>query len=290
MAGILDGKALSAEIRDRIREKVGAHLKKGHAAPGLTVVLVGDDPASRVYVNAKKKACEAAGINSREIKLDAGITQEKLLSVIEQLNGDPTVNGILVQLPLPSHLDSTLAINAVKPKKDVDGFHPLNVGRLSSGEDCFVPCTPYGVMKLLEHYRIPLEGKRATVIGRSNIVGKPMVQLLMRANATVTCAHSRTKNLPELVKSSEIVVAAIGKAEFVKGDWLSEKSVVIDVGTNSVEDPSTPKGYRLAGDVEQSVAIAKASWITPVPGGVGPMTIAMLLANTLKSAGIEDKI
>ncbi len=283
MSTIIDGKQLSQQIREELAAEVKVMVEAGQTPPGLAVIIVGDDKASHVYVSAKKKACENAGLYSREIALPASITQKELLDQIDKLNHDEQINGILVQLPLPSHLNELQALEAILPAKDVDGFHPVNVGYLNLGVDTFVPCTPLGVMEMLKRYNITTEGKKALVIGRSNIVGKPMAALLTRANATVTVAHSRTKNLPELVAEADILVAGIGRAEFVKGEWIKEGAVVIDVGTNSVEDPSSKRGYRLVGDVEFAAAAEKASFITPVPGGVGPMTIAMLLANTVKA-------
>lgn len=283
MTTVIDGKQLSETIRAEIAAAVKKLTDAGKIPPGLAVVIVGDDKASHVYVSSKKKACEAAGFFSREIALAAGTTQADLIFTIEQLNRDASIHGILLQLPLPAHLDEFAALQAIDPRKDVDGFHPTNVGYLSLGVDTFVPCTPLGVMEMLKRYNIPVEGKNALVIGRSNIVGKPMAALLTKANATVTVAHSRTRDLPGLCRQADILVAGIGKAEFVKGDWVKEGAVVIDVGTNSVDAPSSPRGYRLVGDVEYAEAAKRASFITPVPGGVGPMTIAMLLANTLKS-------
>jgi len=280
---VIDGKQLSETIRAEIAAAVKKLTDAGKIPPGLAVVIVGDDKASHVYVSSKKKACEAAGFFSREIALAANTTQTDLIFTIEQLNRDASIHGILLQLPLPAHLDEFAALQAIDPRKDVDGFHPTNVGYLSLGVDTFVPCTPLGVMEMLKRYNIPVEGKNALVIGRSNIVGKPMAALLTKANATVTIAHSRTRDLPGLCRQADILVAGIGKAEFVKGDWVKEGAVVIDVGTNSIDDPSSPRGYRLVGDVEYAGAAKRASFITPVPGGVGPMTIAMLLANALKS-------
>ncbi len=283
MSKIIDGKQLSQQIRDEIAVEVKRLIAGGQTPPGLAVVIVGDDKASHVYVSAKKKACEAAGIYSREISMPENTTQAELLKEIKQLNHDPKINGILVQLPLPSHLNELEALEAIDPAKDVDGFHPLNVGYLNLNVDTFVPCTPLGVFEMLKRYQIPIEGKNALVVGRSNIVGKPMAALLTKANATVTIAHSRTRDLPGLVGQADILVAGIGKAEFIKGSWIKEGAVVLDVGTNSVEDASSTRGFRLVGDVEYAPAAERASYITPVPGGVGPMTIAMLLANTVKA-------
>lgn len=283
MTKILDGKALSLKIREEIAAEVKEMTDRGDVPPGLAVILVGDDGPSKVYVKAKKKACEEAGIYSLETYLPATITQSELLEKIQELNSNPKIHGILLQLPLPGNLDEMEAINAIDPRKDVDGFHPLNIGNLNLNVDTYVPCTPLGVIEMIRRHQIPVEGKRALVIGRSNVVGKPMATLLTKANATVTLAHSRTKDLATQVKNAEIIVAAIGKPEFIKGDWFSEGAVILDVGTNTVDDPTSPRGYRLVGDVEYETAVKKASIITPVPGGLGPMTIAMLLSNTLKS-------
>ncbi len=283
MAIILDGKKLSETINSEIAEEVKKLADSSKDVPGLAVIIVGDNPASKVYVASKKKACAKAGIFSLEVALDKNITQEKLIEEIQKLNNDDRINGILLQLPLPKHLDEHVALEAISPEKDVDGFHPTNVGKLYIGLDTFIPCTPKGVIEILKRYNISISGKNAVVIGRSNIVGKPVAALLMKENVTVTIAHSKTQNLPELVKNSDIVVSAIGKPKFVKGEWIKEGAVVIDVGINSVDDPSSPKGYKLVGDVEFEEASKRASYITPVPGGVGPMTIAMLLSNTLKA-------
>ena len=283
MATILDGKKLSDTIKSEIGKEVKKLTESSHFPPGLAVIIVGNNPASKTYVSSKKKACAATGIYSIEIALDESISQEKLIEEINKLNNDEKINGILLQLPLPKHLDEHAALEAINPEKDVDGFHPINVGKLYIGLDTFVPCTPKGIMELLKRYEVTIAGKNAVVIGRSNIVGKPIAALLMKENATVTIAHSKTQNLPELVKTADIVVAAIGKPNYVKGEWIKEGAVVVDVGINSVDDPSSPKGYRLVGDVEFDEAEKRASYITPVPGGVGPMTIAMLLSNTLKA-------
>jgi len=280
---ILDGKQLSQQIRAEVAASVKTMTSAGQKPPGLAVIIVGDNKASRVYVNSKKKACEEAGIYSREIMLDGQTKQADLLEEIRRLNQDPQIHGILLQLPLPSHLDESEALQTIDPRKDVDGFHPVNVGYLHLGVDTFVPCTPLGVMEMLKRYNVPIEGKTALVIGRSNIVGKPMAALLTKANATVTVAHSRTRDLPALISAADIIVAGLGKPEFVKGEWVKPGCVVIDVGINSVDDPASAKGYRLVGDVEYEPAAQRAGYITPVPGGVGPMTIAMLLANTLKA-------
>lgn len=286
-AKLIDGKAIAAAIRQELRERIAALDKQG-IKPGLAVVLVGEDSASRVYVGMKEKSCTELGIYSDHHHLPAETTQEELLGLVENLNADSRIHGILVQLPLPDHIDEKRIIEAVSPAKDVDGFHPVNLGRLVIGLDCFRPCTPAGVQELLVRSGVELSGKRVVIVGRSNIVGKPLANILMQkadgADATVTVAHSRTENLPELVKSADVVVAAIGRAEMVTGDWIKPGAVVIDVGINRVEDPVAKRGYRLVGDVHFESASEVASRITPVPGGVGPMTIVMLMKNTVTSA------
>jgi methylenetetrahydrofolate dehydrogenase (NADP+)/methenyltetrahydrofolate cyclohydrolase len=280
---IIDGKAISAQIKEEVAQEVKQLIDSGKTPPGLAVILVGENKASQVYVSMKKKACEKAGIFSKEIKLPTDVKQQDLISTVNELNNDQQIHGILVQLPLPSHIDEQLVLNTVDPRKDVDGFHPINVGNLSLKLDGFVPCTPLGIMEMLKRSNIDTVGKNALVLGRSNIVGKPMAMLLTNAHATVTVCHSKTRDLPELIGRSDIVVAAIGRPEFVKGAWLKEGAVVIDVGINSIDDPSAARGYRLVGDVEYDEALKRAAHITPVPGGVGPMTIAMLLTNTVKA-------
>ena len=275
-AKILDGKSISAEIRSSVKEDV-VKLKARGITPTLAVVLVGEDPASKVYVGQKEKNCEETGIASRKYTLPAETTQEELLALVKKLNDDKDVHGILVQFPLPKHLNETAVLAAMNPEKDVDGFHALNVGRLFSGQHGFEPCTPKGIITLIERTGVPIDGQNAVVIGRSNIVGKPVAAMLLSRNATVTITHSKTKNLPEIVKQADIVVAAIGKPRFVTADMIKEGAIVIDVGISRL-----PEG--LIGDVDFEAAAKKASWITPVPGGVGPMTIAMLLQNTLKAA------
>ncbi|MDO3380165.1 bifunctional methylenetetrahydrofolate dehydrogenase/methenyltetrahydrofolate cyclohydrolase FolD [Geoalkalibacter halelectricus] len=277
MAKIIDGKAIAAEIRGRIKEET-VELKKIGVTPGLAVVLVGEDPASRVYVSMKEKACAEAGIFSDEHKLPAETSETQLLELIDRLNRDDRIDGILVQLPLPSHIDETRVLEAISPAKDVDGFHPYNVGRLATGNPLFQPCTPYGIMKMLEHTGTDLTGKDVVVVGRSNIVGKPVALMCLAKHASVTLCHSRTRNLADKVRAADVVIAAVGRAEMVKGDWIKEGAVVIDVGINRVGEK------KLVGDVEYAAAAARAGAITPVPGGVGPMTIAMLLQNTLESA------
>ena len=288
----IDGKAEALRVRERVADGVAAFKEQAGRAPGLAVVLVGEDPASQVYVGSKGKATLEAGMESFTHRLPADTSQADLLALIDRLNGDPSVDGILVQLPLPGHLDEDEVIGTIDPAKDVDGFHVINAGRLSVGQDAMVPCTPYGCIHLLKQQHGDLSGLHAVVIGRSNIVGKPMAQLLLAENATVTIAHSRTKNLPDLAKSADILVAAVGRAEMVKGDWIKPGATVIDVGINRL-DPVEPgaKG-KLVGDVAYDEAAEKAAAITPVPGGVGPMTIAMLLRNTLVAAhrreGLKD--
>ena len=282
MSTIIDGKAFSATLRDEIARKVSL-LKQQHSiTPGLAVVLVGEDPASQVYVRSKGKQTTEAGMNSYEHKLPAGTAQDELLELIDQLNKDPSVHGILVQLPLPQHIDEGTVINSVAIDKDVDGFHLSNVGRLSTGADGIVPCTPLGSMMMLKDHLGDLSGLKAIVVGRSNIVGKPMAALLLAESCTVTIAHSRTRDLPAECRQADILVAAVGRPEMVKGDWIKPGATVIDVGINRIEndDGST----KLVGDVEFSSASEVAGAITPVPGGVGPMTIACLLHNTLQQA------
>ncbi len=273
-ATVIDGKAFAATVREKVAGHV-ARLSEEHGiVPGLAVVLVGEDPASEVYVRSKGKQTVAAGMKSVERKLAADTSESKLLEVVAELNADPTIHGILVQLPLPPHIDAEAVINAIDPAKDVDGFHILNVGRLGTGQKAMVPCTPLGCLMMLRDHHGDLSGLDAVVIGRSNIVGKPMAQLLLGESCTVTIAHSRTKDLPEVVRRADIVVAAVGRPEMVPGDWIKPGATVIDVGINRVED-------RLVGDVDYDSCAAQAGAITPVPGGVGPMTIACLLANTV---------
>ena len=278
-ATVIDGKAFAAKVRAQVADGV-TKLKEAHGIrPGLAVVLVGEDPASQVYVRSKGKMTVEVGMESFEHRLDAATSEADLLALIEQLNNDPAVHGILVQLPLPDHLDSDLVINSIDPAKDVDGFHISNVGLLGTGQKSMVPCTPLGSLMLLRDHLGSLSGMNAVVIGRSNIVGKPMAQLLLGDSCTVTIAHSRTKDLPGVVRQADIVVAAVGRAEMVKGDWIKPGATVIDVGINRIEKPEG--GTRLVGDVDFDSCVGVAGAITPVPGGVGPMTIACLLANTL---------
>jgi methylenetetrahydrofolate dehydrogenase (NADP+) / methenyltetrahydrofolate cyclohydrolase len=285
-AQLIDGTAIAAAVRSDVRTSVDARLAAGHRAPRLRVVLVGEHPASASYVRGKIKAAAEAGIDSETIPLAADVGQEELLELISQLNGDDAVDGILVQLPLPDHVDESLVIHALDPDKDVDGFSPENVGRLVIGEEAFEPCTPAGIIEMLRRSGIETTGAHAVIVGRSNIVGKPMANLLLRKgiDATVTVCHSRTKDLPGLARQADILIAAIGRANFVTGDMVKEGAAVIDVGINRVDDASRERGYRLVGDVDFEAARQRAAWITPVPGGVGPMTIAMLLKNTLLAA------
>jgi methylenetetrahydrofolate dehydrogenase (NADP+) / methenyltetrahydrofolate cyclohydrolase len=283
-ARIIDGKAFADTLRARIGEAAAEFAAQTVHRPGLAVVLVGEDPASQVYVGAKGKACEAANMASFEHRLPADTSEAALLSLIERLNNDPDVDGILVQLPLPQGLNEQAIIAAISPDKDVDGFHVINAGRLAVGQSGFVPCTPLGCIMLLKDHLDDLSGLEAVVIGRSNIVGKPMAQLLTDANATVTIAHSRTKNLAEVVRRADIVVAAVGRAEMVRGDWIKPGATVIDVGINRLPPAEGKAKGRLVGDVAFPEAAAVAGAITPVPGGVGPMTIAVLLRNTLVAA------
>lgn len=281
MAKILDGKAVSAAVKEQVAAETAVLKEKG-IVPGLAVVIVGDDPASHVYVNNKKKACAQVGFHSEEYALPAQTTQEELLALVETLNKKPDINGILVQLPLPSHLDEKAVIEAIDPKKDVDAFHASNVGKIMIGDYHFLPCTPAGVMELLKSEKIDVCSKNCVVIGRSNIVGKPMAMLLLHQNGTVTICHSRTKNLKEVCAQADILVAAVGIAKFVKGDMVKEGAVVIDVGMDRDENG------KLCGDVDFEQVEPKASYITPVPGGVGPMTIAMLMKNTLMAARLQN--
>ncbi|TCS64763.1 bifunctional methylenetetrahydrofolate dehydrogenase/methenyltetrahydrofolate cyclohydrolase FolD [Varunaivibrio sulfuroxidans] len=281
-ASIIDGKAFAEGLRERVAQEV-ARLKAGHGVtPGLAVVLVGEDPASQVYVRNKAKQTVAAGMVSREHKMDAATPEADLLAVVEGLNKDPDIHGILVQLPLPDHIDSLKVINAISPDKDVDGFHVINAGRLMTGQNAMTPCTPLGCLMMLKDRLGDLSGLRALVIGRSNIVGKPMAQLLIQQSCTVTVAHSRTRDLAGECRRADIVVAAVGRPEMVRGDWIKPGAVVIDVGMNRIDAPEKGPGKtRLVGDVAFGEAVKVAGAITPVPGGVGPMTIAVLLRNTV---------
>jgi methylenetetrahydrofolate dehydrogenase (NADP+)/methenyltetrahydrofolate cyclohydrolase len=274
----IDGKAIAASVREGVREKVSELTARTGVRPGLTVVLVGEDPASRIYVRNKGKAAEEAGIVSRQIDLPASTPEKELLDLVARLNGDDAVHGILVQLPLPDHIDESKVIEAIAPGKDVDGFHPVNAGRLFTGGVSFLPCTPYGILKMLDHEKVELKGKHAVVVGRSNIVGKPAAMLLLSRHATVTICHSRTVDLPSVVRTGDVVVAAVGRAEMIRGSWIRPGAVVIDVGMNRNAEG------KLCGDVAFDEAVEVAGAITPVPGGVGPMTIAMLLQNTYEAA------
>ena len=282
-ATIIDGKAFAAGLRARIADGVTAFRAEAGRAPGLAVVLVGEDPASNVYVRSKGKATREAGMESIEHRLPADVPAEELLALVATLNADPTIDGILVQLPLPKHIDEQAVISAIDPEKDVDGFHPINAGRLATGLPGFVPCTPFGCVMLLKSVLPSLSGLEAVVVGRSNIVGKPMAQLLLRESCTVTVVHSRTKDVPAHIGRADIVVAAVGIPQMIKGDWLKPGATVIDVGINRTD-------AGLVGDVDFASAVEVAGAITPVPGGVGPMTIACLLRNTLVSAGRREGV
>lgn len=281
MAQIIDGKKVSAEVKARVASEVAALKEKG-VTPGLAVIIVGDDSASQVYVRNKEKACAETGMYSEKYALPAETTQEELLNLVKELNGKKEISGILCQLPLPSHLNSDIVINAIDPIKDVDAFHPVNVGKIMIGDYAFLPCTPAGVMELIKSAGVDPEGKNCVVVGRSNIVGKPMAMLLLHKNATVTICHSKTVNLAEITKQADILVAAVGRAKFITGDMIKPGAVVIDVGMNRDENG------KLCGDVDFESAEKIAGAITPVPGGVGPMTIAMLMENTLTAAKIQN--
>ncbi|KSU87522.1 bifunctional methylenetetrahydrofolate dehydrogenase/methenyltetrahydrofolate cyclohydrolase FolD [Priestia flexa] len=275
-ATIIKGKEVAAELRADLKEEV-AQLKEQGVVPGLTVILVGDNPASHSYVKAKAKACEEIGVASEVIKRDVNITQEELLQEIQQLNESEAVHGILVQLPLPNHIDEKAVLNAISPKKDVDGFHPVSVGNMVIGDECYLPCTPHGIIELIKRSGEEISGKHAVVIGRSNIVGKPVAMLLLQENATVTIAHSRTKDLSAMIKQADILVSAVGRPRLVKAEDLKPGAIVIDVG-------NTMENGKLVGDIDYEPAKEVAGYITPVPGGVGPMTITMLLKNTVDAA------
>lgn len=282
MSKIIDGKVISAAVKQRVKDEVSILKEKG-VSVGLAVIIVGEDPASKIYVSNKKKACEALGITSYEYALPADTSEDALLKLIHKLNGDSSVNGILCQLPLPKSIDEKRVINAISPEKDVDAFHPHNVGRIMIGDYDFVPCTPAGITEMLSYENIDVTGKECVVIGRSNIVGKPMAMLLLHKNGTVTVCHSKTADLKEICRRADILVAAVGKAKFVTADMVKPGAVVIDVGMNRVDG-------KLYGDVDFEAVSEKASAITPVPGGVGPMTIAMLMQNTLTAAKRQNKL
>ena len=276
MAEIINGKELAKKIRRELKKEV-AELKENGINPKLAVIMVGDDPGSQVYVKNKSKACEKVGIEFEEYLYDSNLTEKELLDIIQKLNNDNSIHGILLQSPVPKHIDINKAFRTISPEKDVDGFNPINVGNLSIGEDAFISCTPYGIIKMLEEYDIETEGKNAVILGRSNIVGKPMIQCMLNKNSTVTVCHSRTNNIDKILKNADIVIAAIGKPRFVKKEMIKDGAVVIDVGINRLEDGT------ICGDVDFEKVSEKASYITPVPGGVGPMTIAMLLSNLVKA-------
>jgi methylenetetrahydrofolate dehydrogenase (NADP+)/methenyltetrahydrofolate cyclohydrolase len=288
---IIDGKALSQTIKEEIKVEVDQIRQSGGNIPHLAAVLVGDNPASRSYVRNKVRSCEFAGFESTLIQKDSSISEEELLEIIQELNENEDVDGFIVQLPLPEHIDETKVTLAIDPKKDVDGFHPVNFGKMAQGLDCYLPATPYGILQMLERYKIETSGKNCVVIGRSNIVGTPMSILLSRkanpGNCTVTLTHSRTKDIASEILRADIIIAAIGIPNFVGADMVKDGAVVIDVGINRVEDESRKSGYRLVGDVDFDAVAEKASYITPVPGGVGPMTVTSLLMNTLKASKLK---
>ena len=284
---VIDGKQIAKDVRIKLKPRIAA-LKEQGIQPGLAVVLIGNDPASETYVKSKGKACEKLNIYSETIKKDASTTQEELIDIVKSLNANPKIHGILVQSPVPSHIDELAVTLTIAPEKDVDGFHPYNVGMMLLGRGALLPCTPNGILKLLEESNIDPTGKEVVVVGRSNIVGKPVAALLMQkakvGNATVTVAHSRSKDLTEITKRADILIAAIGMPEFIKENMVKDDVVIIDVGVNRIDDNSAEKGYRLVGDVDYAGCFEKASYITPVPGGVGPMTISMLMENTVTAA------
>ncbi len=284
---IIDGKKIAAEIREELKKEIDKLKADGKNVPGLVAIIVGENPASEVYVKSKSKACEEIGMRSKIEKLSAKISEENLLELIRQYNSDKYFNGILVQLPLPKHISEKKVIETIHPEKDVDGFHPINVGNLLIGSDTFLPCTPAGIQELLVRYNIPIQGRHVVVVGRSNIVGKPIANILLQkkenANAVVTVCHSAAKDISYFTKQADILIAAIGQPNFVKAEMVKDGVAVIDVGINRVQDETHPKGYRIVGDVDFDEVSKRASFITPVPGGVGPMTIAMLLKNTHKA-------
>ena len=277
MAQIMDGKLLASKIREELKQEV-EQLKQENIYPRLAVIMVGGNPASKIYVRNKSKACDEIGIEYEEYLLEDTITNDKLLGLIDKLNEKKEVHGILLQSPIPKQLDIIKAFERIHPDKDVDGFNPINVGKLNIGQDCFISCTPHGIIRMLEEYNIPIEGKEAVVIGRSNLVGKPLIQCLLTKNATVTVCHSKTQHLEQITRRADIVIAALGKAKFITADMIKEGATVVDVGINRTEEG------KLVGDVDFDAIEQKASYITPVPGGVGPMTIAMLMENVVKAA------
>ena len=291
-AKIIDGKAIAKEVREQVAADVAELVAAGYNPPGLATVLVGEDPASQVYVGMKQRMCKKLGMESYSYSLPADSSQEEVEKLVRELNADPKINGILVQLPLPKHLDEEAVLRTISVEKDIDGFHPLNIGRLAQKgrEPLFVPCTPDGVMYLLEYSGVEFEGAEAVVLGRSNIVGMPAALLLVKRNATVTICHSRTKNLPEVCRRADILIAAVGRVEMVKKDWVKPGAAVIDVGTHRIDDPTKEKGYYLTGDVAFDEVKEVAGWISPSPGGVGPMTIAMLMRNTVRAAKIAHRL
>jgi methylenetetrahydrofolate dehydrogenase (NADP+)/methenyltetrahydrofolate cyclohydrolase len=290
-AQLIDGKEIAQKVRDEVKEKVAKRLAEGKSQPGLATVLVGERVDSATYVGMKQKACAELGMTSFHHPLPADVSQEDLEKLIKELNADPKVHGILVQLPLPGHLDEERVLQLISIEKDVDGFSPINIGRLAQKgrEPLFVPCTPFGCIYLLKQVGVEISGANAVVLGRSNIVGMPAALLLVKENATVTICHSRTKNIADVVRQADILIAAIGRTEMVRGDWIKPGAAVIDVGMNDKPDATKKRGYRLVGDVNFEEAKEVAGFITPVPGGVGPMTIAMLMANTLRAAEIQDE-
>jgi methylenetetrahydrofolate dehydrogenase (NADP+)/methenyltetrahydrofolate cyclohydrolase len=287
-ARIIDGKSIAGRIKAGLAEEVSTLREARGVTPGLAVVLVGENPASQIYVRSKNRACRSIGIYSEQHTLDADASEQELKALVRRLNENAEIHGILVQLPLPAHINARRVLNSIRPDKDVDGFHPVNLGRLLLGEPCLRPCTPAGILELLVRSNIPTAGAHVVVVGRSDIVGKPMANLLLQkgehGDATVTVCHSRSRNLAGLTRQADILIAACGRAELITADMVAPRAVVIDVGINRLEDPQSEKGYRLAGDVKFAEVAAKCSAITPVPGGIGPMTIAMLLSNTVQAA------
>ena len=290
---ILDGIKLAKEIKNEIKTQVETFKEQGKRVPHLGAILVGNNGASRTYVDNKIKDCQFVGFQSSELLFDETITQEELIAEINKLNQDPTLDGFIVQLPLPKHIDQEAVINAIDPNKDVDGFHPMNFGKMALEMETFLPATPYGIMEMLERYNVPTAGKHTVVIGRSRIVGRPMSILMSKSgnpgNSTVTLTHSKTENLAQYTKEADIVITALGVPEFLKADMVKDGVIIVDVGITRVDDPTSPKGFKLAGDVDFENVKEKASWITPVPGGVGPMTRAMLLKNTLLAYNRNNK-